>query len=71
MFCDVMDCVALALEALSFRDQEETHAHVCWVHARYYREHADVVSSGRLVLHQPCPFCTSPTPAGVIRPPAL
>lgn len=57
MICDV--CTVPALTALAFRDQPG-HVHVCRVHERIDREHADVVASAALVAGQPCPWRCEP-----------
>lgn len=55
--CDFgTDCEAPATAVLWFRDQPG-HVHVCAVHERIDREHADVTSSAVMVLSV-CPVCS-------------
>lgn len=69
--CDVRDCTVPALVVLRFRAQPG-HVHVCHVHERIDREHADVVASERLVAAQPCPWrCEAIGPIGDAMPTPL
>lgn len=64
--CDWDDCTVVALEALAFRSQLG-HVHVCRVHERVDREHADVVRSAPLTV-EGCPWCAGgkPDPSAVL-----
>lgn len=63
--CDVVDCdTAPALVALRFRGQPG-HSHVCKVHERIDREHADVTASAALTVNG-CPWCPDGVPGGAV-----